>query len=184
MAPAHPIIAIGECSMEIDQDKIVEFADPMAFYDWLAINHARETEVWVKIHKLRSGRRSVTPQQAIEMALCWGWIDGLRKRFDDASFMQRYSRRRPQSNWSRINAASVNALIGRGLMRPSGLAAVERAFAKGRWPADLPLTRPRKTLQRPPLPPAAPSRSPKTCSPHRAQTPGRGSPEHNSPHAR
>lgn len=124
-------------SVDVDLAQVQEFADPQAFYAWLAVHHDQREDVWVKIHKLRSGLASITPEQAIEMALCWGWIDGLRKGFDERSFLQRYSRRRPTSNWSQINARSVHRLTQAGVMRESGLAAAARGVQKGKWPADI-----------------------------------------------
>lgn len=73
----------------VELEQVVEFTTPEMFHDWLALHHNRRDEVWVNIHKLRSGLTSITPEQAIEMALCWGWIDGLRKGFDERSFLQR-----------------------------------------------------------------------------------------------
>lgn len=121
----------------VDLEEVLEFATPERFYGWLALHHDRRDEVWVKIHKIKSGLASITPEQGIEMALCWGWIDGLRKGFDERSFLQRYSPRRPASNWSRINARSVHRLIDLGLMQPGGLAAVARGVERGKWPGDI-----------------------------------------------
>ena len=117
----------------VDPSKVHEFPDAAAFYAWLAAHHDVETEVWIKIHKLKSGRPSVTWAQAIEVALCWGWIDAIRKGFDDQSFLQRYTRRGPKSTWSQINVATVERLINDGRMTPHGLKHVEAAKADGRW---------------------------------------------------
>ncbi|WP_180901456.1 YdeI/OmpD-associated family protein [Martelella soudanensis] len=125
-------------TFEVDMSKVLEFTDPGGFYSWLESHHDIEVSVWVKIHKVKSRLPTVTPEQAIEMALCWGWIDGLRKGFDDCSFLQRYSRRRPNSNWSEINARTVRRLIASGHMRPAGLAAVRRGVERGKWPANVP----------------------------------------------
>ena len=75
----------------VDPGKVHEFADEASFHDWLARNHDKEDEVWIKIHKVGSGLASITPKQAIDVVLCWGWIDGLRKGFDDKSYLQRYN---------------------------------------------------------------------------------------------
>ena len=98
-------------------------------------NHARETELWLKIHKKGSGLASVTPAQAIDVALCWGWIDGLRKAFDERSFLQRYTPRRRRSNWSQINRGHVARLTAAGRMTPHGQREVDAAKADGRWAA-------------------------------------------------
>lgn len=101
-------------------------------------HHDTEESVWVKIHKVRSGLPTISPEQAIEMALCWGWIDGLRKGLNEHSFLQRYSRRRANSNWSEINAYTVRRLIASGHMRLAGLSAVRRAMERGKWPVNVP----------------------------------------------
>ncbi len=117
----------------VDPKNVHELADEQSFYEWLARHHAKEDEVWIKIHKVGSRLRSVTPKQAIDVALCWGWIDGLRKRLDATSFLQRYTRRRSQSVWSKINVGNVARLIQEGRMTEHGLEAAEAAKADGRW---------------------------------------------------
>jgi uncharacterized protein YdeI (YjbR/CyaY-like superfamily) len=112
-----------------------EFKTAESFYKWLAKNHDKADEVWIKIHKVGSGLKSITPAQAIDVVLCWGWIDGLRKGFDDKSFLQRYCPRRPKSVWSQINRDKVEQLTKAGLMRPPGQAEVDKAKADGRWDA-------------------------------------------------
>jgi uncharacterized protein YdeI (YjbR/CyaY-like superfamily) len=120
-------------SVIVDPRKVRAFATAEAFYVWLARNHETEDEVWIKIHKVGSGLPSITPKEAIDAALCWGWIDGIRKGFDDKSFLQRYTRRGKKSIWSLINVANVERLIRAGKMTPHGLAHVEAAKADGRW---------------------------------------------------
>lgn len=117
----------------VDFSKVREFANQAAFYRWLAAHHDDQSEVWIKIHKVRSGRKSITPAQAIDAALCWGWIDGIRKGFDEDSFLQRYTPRRKRSIWSQINVANVARLIAEGRMTEHGLVHVEAAKADGRW---------------------------------------------------
>ncbi|MCC2689612.1 MAG: hypothetical protein K0S21_2415 [Rhizobiaceae bacterium] len=78
--------------VRIDPGKVHEFGDAQNFYDWLGINHASQDEVWIKIHKVGSGLPSITPKEAIDMALCWGWIDGVRKSFDATSGAQELRR--------------------------------------------------------------------------------------------
>jgi uncharacterized protein YdeI (YjbR/CyaY-like superfamily) len=91
--------------------------------------------VWIKVHKTSSGLASVTPAQALDVALCWGWIDGIRKGFDDRSFLQRYSPRGPRSTWSQINRVHVARLQAAGRMTPHGQRQVDAAKADGRWDA-------------------------------------------------
>ena len=117
----------------VDPKNVHEFADEQSFYGWLARHHDTEDEVWIKIHKVSSGLASVTPKQAIDVALSWGWIDGLRKGLDDKSYLQRYTRRRSKSVWSKINVGNVARLIQDGRMTEHGLKAVELAKADGRW---------------------------------------------------
>ncbi|MES2193123.1 MAG: YdeI/OmpD-associated family protein [Pseudomonadota bacterium] len=119
--------------VKIDPDKIRAFKDAKSFYTWLSQHHDREDEIWIKIHKVDSGLPSITPKEAIEVVLCWGWIDGLRKGFDDNSFLQRYSRRKAKSVWSRINVDNVARLIKEGRMTEHGLKKVDEAKADGRW---------------------------------------------------
>ena len=120
-------------AIEVDPRRVREFVDAQAFHDWLAEHHASEPEVWIKVHKVGSERASITPKQAIDVALCWGWIDAVRKGFDDQSFLQRYTPRTARSIWSQINVANVARLIDEGRMTAFGLAEVEKAKADGRW---------------------------------------------------
>jgi uncharacterized protein YdeI (YjbR/CyaY-like superfamily) len=117
----------------VDPRRVHEFADEEGFYTWLARHHEREDEIWIKIHKVDSGLPSITPKQAIDVVLCWGWIDGVRKGLDDTSYLQRYSRRRGKSVWSKINVANVARLVESGRMTEHGLKEVEAAKADGRW---------------------------------------------------
>ena len=114
---------------------IKSFRDAKAFESWLRANHASETELWLKIHKKGSGLPSVTHDQAIDVALCWGWIDGLRKAFDEQSFLQRFSPRKPRSVWSQINRDRVARLIAAKRMTPHGQRQVDAAKSDGRWDA-------------------------------------------------
>jgi uncharacterized protein YdeI (YjbR/CyaY-like superfamily) len=119
--------------VKVDPDKVHEFKDADAFYRWLGKHHDKEDEVWIKIHKVGSGLKSITPKEAIDVALCWGWIDAVRKGFDDKSFLQRYTPRGRKSIWSQINVDNVARLIEEGRMTEHGLAHVEAAKADGRW---------------------------------------------------
>jgi len=119
--------------VRVDPAKVRAFADADAFYRWLGENHDRADEVWIKIHKKASGLPSITPLEAIDVCLCWGWIDGIRKGLDETSFLQRYTPRGKKSIWSRINVDNVARLIAEGRMTAHGLKQVEAAKADGRW---------------------------------------------------
>ena len=119
--------------VKIDPAKVRAFKTAESFYTWLGRHHGKADEVWIKIHKAGSGLRSITPKEAIDVVLCWGWIDGLRKGLDDRSFLQRYSPRGRRSVWSQINVANVARLIDEGRMTEYGLREVEAAEADGRW---------------------------------------------------
>lgn len=116
-------------------EKLREFEDFRAFYDWLAVHHDTEDEVWIRIFKKASGRATISPVEAIDAVLCWGWIDAIKKSWDEISFVQRYCPRRSKSVWSQINRDNVARLSEKGLMTRYGLAHVEAAKADGRWDA-------------------------------------------------
>lgn len=119
--------------MVVDPQRVQAFADAEAFYAWLADHHAIEPEIWIRVYKVGSGTPSVSWKDAIPMALCWGWIDGVRKSLDEASFLQRFTPRGPKSSWSEINVAHVERLTAEDRMQPAGLKQVEAAKADGRW---------------------------------------------------
>jgi len=118
-----------------DPTKIKSFRTPAAFEAWLSKHHARETELWLKIHKKDSGLPSVTYAQALEVALCWGWIDAIRKSFDEQSFLQRFTPRKAKSIWSQVNRDHISRLTAAGRMTPHGQKHVDAAKADGRWDA-------------------------------------------------
>lgn len=120
-------------AIKVDPAKVKTFKTGDAFYKWLAKNHAKEQELWIKIHKVGSGLTSITPKEAIDAVLCWGWIDGVRKSLDETSFLQRYSPRGARSIWSQINVENVARLTREVRMTDAGLKEVERAKADGRW---------------------------------------------------
>lgn len=120
-------------AVDINPDHVREFPDPESFYRWLADNHDKASEVWIKVHKRGSGLRSINTEEAIEAVLCWGWIDGIRKGLDEKSFLQRYSPRGRKSVWSRKNVETVGRLVANGRMTQHGLSHVEAAKADGRW---------------------------------------------------
>jgi len=109
------------------------FASPAAFSAWLAKNHADSEGVWLKLAKKASKTKSITYAEAVDVALCWGWIDGQKQTAEDGFWLQKVTPRRPKSIWSQINCKKALALIDAGQMRASGLAEVERAKADGRW---------------------------------------------------
>jgi uncharacterized protein YdeI (YjbR/CyaY-like superfamily) len=117
----------------VDPDKVLEFKDEQAFYDWLARHHDSWDEVWIKIHKVDSDLPSINAKEAIDVVLCWGWIDAVRKGHDDKSFLQRYTRRGKKSIWSKINVDNVARLVKSGRMTEHGMKHVEAAKADGRW---------------------------------------------------
>jgi uncharacterized protein YdeI (YjbR/CyaY-like superfamily) len=114
---------------------IRSFRDAAALETWLSKNHNRESELWLKMHKKGSGLPSVNYIEALDVALCWGWIDGLKKSFDEKSFLQRFTPRQKKSIWSQVNQGKVAALIKAGRMTPHGQAQIDAAKADGRWAA-------------------------------------------------
>ena len=119
----------------LGEQPVLEFKDRAAFERWLAKEHGRSDGVWLKIAKKASDIQTVDYPQAVEVALCYGWIDGQMKRLDDDYYVQRFTPRRSRSKWSKINVVKAEALIEAGKMKPSGLAEIERARADGRWAA-------------------------------------------------
>lgn len=109
------------------------FKNARAFETWLKKHHATSTGLWLQIAKRGADEPSVTYPEAVEIALCWGWIDGQKKSLDEQHFLQRFTPRRARSVWSRINVDKVAALIEAGRMQAPGLAQVEAAKADGRW---------------------------------------------------
>jgi uncharacterized protein YdeI (YjbR/CyaY-like superfamily) len=115
--------------------RILPFASEARFRSWLERNHAVSEGIWLRLFKKASGEKSVTHAEALDQALCFGWIDGHVKPHDDKSWLQRFTPRQPRSNWSRINTRHVERLAKAGLMAPAGWKAVEAARADGRWQA-------------------------------------------------
>ena len=120
-------------AIEVNPAHVQEFIDADAFHEWLSRHHDQQSEVWIKIHKVGSGLPSITAKQAIDVVLCWGWIDAVRKSFDEQSFLQRYTPRGKKSIWSQINVDNVARLIKEGRMTEHGLVHVAAAKADGRW---------------------------------------------------
>jgi uncharacterized protein YdeI (YjbR/CyaY-like superfamily) len=119
--------------VKINPAKIRTFKDAESFHKWLGKHHDSEDEIWIKIHKVASGFKSITPKQAIDVVLCWGWIDGLRKGLDGNSYLQRYTPRTSKSIWSQINVDNVARLVKEGRMTEHGLKQADRAKSDGRW---------------------------------------------------
>jgi len=118
-----------------DAARIRAFATPAEWNAWLAAHHDREPELWLRLYKKASGIPSIDWEEAVVEALCWGWIDGIRKSGDDASYLQRFTPRRRGSVWSQKNRSHVERLLAEGRMQPAGLAQVAEAKADGRWDA-------------------------------------------------
>lgn len=144
-ASRNPVAAVKP-----DPKRIKTFRNAEAFESWLRSNHDRESEIWIKIHKKDSGLPTVTHAEALDVALCWGWIDAIRKSFDDRSFLQRFTPRRPKSIWSQVNREHVARLTAAGRMTPHGQRQIDAAKADGRWDAAY---APMRSASRESLPP-------------------------------
>jgi uncharacterized protein YdeI (YjbR/CyaY-like superfamily) len=112
---------------------VISFASRDAWGAWLQEQHATSEGLWLKFAKKGSGLETVSYAEALEAALCYGWIDGQKASFDDHYWLQRFTPRRPRSKWSKINREKAERLIAEGRMRPAGLREVERAKKDGRW---------------------------------------------------
>ena len=119
----------------VDPAKVKEFPTQAAFYAWLKAHHDTDDEIWIRIFKKASGKPTISPVEAIDAVLCWGWIDAIRKSWDDESFVQRYTRRGRKSLWSQINRDNVARLVESGQMTEHGLRHVGLAKEDGRWDA-------------------------------------------------
>ena len=113
----------------------IRFATQRAFETWMRKHHASSDGEWLQLAKAGADRPTVTYAEAIEVALCWGWIDGQKKSLDDQHWLQRFTPRRARSLWSKINRAKADALVESGRMQPPGQAEIDRAKADGRWDA-------------------------------------------------
>jgi uncharacterized protein YdeI (YjbR/CyaY-like superfamily) len=121
----------------LDGLEIIAFSTAAEWEAWLADHCELPAGVWLKMAKKGSGIPSVTHPEALDVALCYGWIDSHRRSYDETYYLQKYTPRRAKSAWSRINVGKVEALIAAGRMRPPGLAAVAAAQADGRWDAAM-----------------------------------------------
>ncbi len=118
---------------EPDPTKIMTFASPKDLNQWLKVNHSTESELWLKLFKIKTGIPSVTWNDVVIEALCWGWIDGVKKSIDDQAYLQRITPRKARSNWSKRNREHVERLLNEGRIMESGLVHVRAAKADGRW---------------------------------------------------
>jgi uncharacterized protein YdeI (YjbR/CyaY-like superfamily) len=118
-----------------DELPILLFAGPAGLEAWLEDNHAESDGVWLKIAKKGAPEPSVTYSEALEQALCFGWIDSQKRGHDETHFLQRFTPRRPRGRWSKINREKAEALLAAGAVRPAGMAEIEAARADGRWEA-------------------------------------------------
>jgi uncharacterized protein YdeI (YjbR/CyaY-like superfamily) len=120
---------------EIDGKPILEFRGKRAWTTWLSKNHARSPGVWLRLAKKDSGLKTVSRDEALDSALCYGWIDGQARSEGESTWLQKFTPRTKRSIWSKKNRENVQRLIGSGEMRPPGLAEIERAKKDGRWEA-------------------------------------------------
>ena len=118
-----------------DEPELLRLANGAEWEHWLAAHHDTHTEAWLVIGKKNAGAGLIEIQDALDGALCFGWIDGQRRGHDGKTFLQRYSRRRARSTWSQVNVGKVAHLIEAGRMQPAGFAEIEAAKADGRWEA-------------------------------------------------
>ncbi len=118
-----------------DNLPIIDFPSRADWESWLDANHADSPGLWIRIAKKGSKIDSVTYPEALEAALCYGWIDGQKGSFDDDYWLQRFTRRGPRSKWSKINRDAIVELVGRGMVKPAGLREIEAAKKDGRWEA-------------------------------------------------
>jgi len=114
---------------------IILFERPKDWENWLKQNRAKSSGVWLRLAKKASGIDSVSYAEALEAALCYGWIDGQKKSYDEKTWLQKFTRRGPKSIWSKINREKAQELIKSGRMKPAGLEAIEKAKQDGRWDA-------------------------------------------------
>lgn len=121
--------------MKSDEFQTLTFPTQAKFRAWLEKNHSKEPGLWIRYAKKGSGIKTMVYAEAVEVALCYGWIDGKVRTVDENYYVQRFTPRRKQSKWSRINRDKAEALIAAGKMKPAGLAEVERAKDDGRWDA-------------------------------------------------
>jgi uncharacterized protein YdeI (YjbR/CyaY-like superfamily) len=119
--------------MPADNLQIISFESPSKWAEWLEVNHTEPSGVWLRFFKKNSGILSITYAEALDEALCYGWIDGQVKKYDEKSWLQKFTPRRAKSLWSKINTQHVERLVNAGKMKAAGLEEIERAKRDGRW---------------------------------------------------
>lgn len=120
--------------MDAVERHVVDAATAAEWEQWLDDNHEDAQEVWLRLHNKNSPTPGLSYAESVEIALCFGWIDSMARRYDEVSRIQRFSPRKPRSPWSASNVERVQRLIGDGRMRPAGQREVDSAMADGRWP--------------------------------------------------
>lgn len=118
---------------EVDGEPMLDLPSREEFDQWLVEHGDDQRAVWLRTAKKASSLTSITSDETVDVGLCHGWISAVRRRCDDDTYLQRYTKRTPRSKWSRLNISKVERLTELGLMRPAGLAEVEAAKADGRW---------------------------------------------------
>jgi uncharacterized protein YdeI (YjbR/CyaY-like superfamily) len=131
--PGLSVFRVGENHLMPTELLVILFPSAADLEAWLEQEHASSEGIWLKLAKKGSGIDSVTYAEAVELGLCFGWIDGQGRRLDERQYLQRFTPRRARSKWSRLNRDRVEALAAEGRMRPAGIAAVDAAKADGRW---------------------------------------------------
>ncbi len=119
--------------MPTDNLPIIAFESPPEWAEWLAANHTQATGIWLRFFKKSSGVTSISYAEALDEALCYGWIDGQANKYDDGSWLQKFTPRRKKSIWSKINTQHVERLVKEGKMKAAGLKVIEAAKQDGRW---------------------------------------------------
>ena len=133
VVPTNELRTMAKRTVHIEEAEVHTFTNAGEWHAWLKRNHAKSGGVWLRIGKKNSGLITLTYDEAVETALCHGWIDAIRKAYDGVSFVQRFTPRKPRSIWSQVNRERAIGLIKAGAMMPAGLAAVEVAKANGEW---------------------------------------------------
>jgi uncharacterized protein YdeI (YjbR/CyaY-like superfamily) len=128
----HKCITLTVAS-DIAMDKTIEFESASQWDNWLAKNHSKSNGIWIRLFKKASGVSSVSVSDAVDVALCYGWITGQSRPYDEKSWLDQFVPRRPKSIWSKINTKRAEMLIKQGRMKPAGLKQVEEARRDGRW---------------------------------------------------
>jgi uncharacterized protein YdeI (YjbR/CyaY-like superfamily) len=122
---------------------VFAFPDQATFHDWLDKNFSQEKGFWLRFYKKATNIPTIQIGEAVDVALCYGWIDGLLNTYDDESYLVRFTHRRPKSVWSKVNVAKVEKLIAEGRMQPSGQIHIDAAKLDGRWDSAYSSKKPR-----------------------------------------